>query len=143
MFRTRPAKSHGRPVPADTLLLSRQREAAPEDVQRSNGLAIHVLARLSRRMLGFMHELEALTLQIGVQRVVGFVLGDAGEGARERSDGTVSLQVSKATLAALLSLTPGSFSTVLCELEHAGLFEVNKRDTRIVDVARLAVHQAA
>jgi CRP-like cAMP-binding protein len=54
---------------------------------------------------------------------------------------TVSLPVSKATVASRLSLTPEYFSRVLRELEDARLIEVDKRDIRILDVKRLAEYQ--
>jgi CRP-like cAMP-binding protein len=50
---------------------------------------------------------------------------------------TVSLPVSKATIASRLSLTPEYFSRVLHELEADGLIEIDKREIRILDVARL------
>ena len=53
----------------------------------------------------------------------------------------VSLPVSKAAIASRLSLTPEYFSRVLNELETAGLIQVDKRDIRIPDTARLANHQ--
>jgi CRP-like cAMP-binding protein len=51
---------------------------------------------------------------------------------------TVSLPVSKATIASRLSLTPEYFSKVLHELEAEKLIEIDKRDIRIIDVPRLA-----
>lgn len=142
MFQHRSCMVSGQAL-TETLLLSVQREAVLEEVQRSSGFALHMLARLSRRTLGLMHELEAQTLQSGVQRVVNYLLGESAEGARACSGGTVSLPVSKATVASLLSLTPEYFSKVLRELELAGLIRVDKRDIRIVDSARLAAYQAA
>jgi CRP-like cAMP-binding protein len=56
---------------------------------------------------------------------------------------TVSLPVSKATVASRLSLTPEYFSRVLRELEDAKLIEVDRRDIRILDAKRLATYQAA
>ncbi|HQD65928.1 MAG TPA: helix-turn-helix domain-containing protein, partial [Casimicrobium huifangae] len=60
----------------------------------------------------------------------------------ERADDavTVSLPVSKATLASRLSLTPEYFSRVLRELEDAKLIEVDRRDIRIPDVKRLSAY---
>lgn len=54
---------------------------------------------------------------------------------------TVSLPVSKATVASRLSLTPEYFSRVLHELEGAGLIAIDKRDIRILDVKRLARYE--
>ena len=50
---------------------------------------------------------------------------------------TVSLPVTKATLASRLSLTPEYFSKVLRELEDQKLIEIDKRDIRIIDAKRL------
>jgi CRP-like cAMP-binding protein len=55
---------------------------------------------------------------------------------------TVSLPVSKATIASRLSLTPEYFSKVLHELEAEGLIEIDKRDIRIIDVQRLSDYGA-
>ena len=51
---------------------------------------------------------------------------------------TVSLPVSKATVASRLSLTPEYFSRVLHQLESEGLIEIARREIRILDVRRLA-----
>ena len=96
---------------------------------------------LSRRLHGLVHDVQAYALQSGVQRVIGYLLRDqethdaAGGGAV-----TVSLPVSKATIASRLSLTPEYFSRVLHELEAAQLIEVDRRDILILDVQRLAAY---
>jgi CRP/FNR family transcriptional regulator, dissimilatory nitrate respiration regulator len=56
---------------------------------------------------------------------------------------TVSLPVSKATIASRLSLTPEYFSRVLHELEAHGLIEIDRRDIRILDAKRLSGYQPA
>jgi CRP-like cAMP-binding protein len=55
----------------------------------------------------------------------------------------VSLPVSKAAVASRLSLTPEYFSACCVNWKRPGLIEVDKRDIRIPDTARLANHQAA
>ncbi len=86
-----------------------------------------------------MHDVQAYALQNGVQRVIGYLLRDQGvEDCVSGEIVTVSLPVSKATVASRLSLTPEYFSRVLRELEEAGLIEVDKRDIRILDPQRLA-----
>ncbi len=126
----------------DSLMLTVQRQAVLDELERDNRFAMRMLAGLSRRLHGLVSDVQAYALQSGVQRFIGYLLrDDAGE---ERPGGavlTVSLPVSKATLASRLSLTPEYFSRVLRELEEAGLIEVDKRDIRILDVARLAAYQ--
>lgn len=126
----------------DSLLLTVHRHVVMEGLQSDPRFALRMLAGLSRRLHGLVHDVQAYALQNGVQRVIGYLLGDHATG--EESTGevlTVSLPVSKATLASRLSLTPEYFSRVLRELEEARLIEVDKRDIRILDVRRLAAYQ--
>jgi CRP-like cAMP-binding protein len=81
-----------------------------------------------------------------MQRVIGYLLrdqrfdkGPPGDGADVAA--TVSLPVSKATVASRLSLTPEYFSRVLHELEGAGLIAIDKRDIRNLDAKRLAGYE--
>jgi CRP-like cAMP-binding protein len=90
-----------------------------------------------------VHDVQAYALHSGLQRVIGYLLGDQGDDEEAATTGsvTVSLPVSKATIASRLSLTPEYFSRVLHELEAAGLIAVDKRDIRIPDVAALTRYQ--
>ncbi|MBI5720534.1 MAG: Crp/Fnr family transcriptional regulator [Burkholderiales bacterium] len=133
---------------ADTLLLSVHRETVMDELRRDWRFAARMLAGLSRRLHGLVHDVQTHALQSGLQRVIGYLLrdltggdagGDAGEPAGSEAV-TVSLPVSKATVASRLSLTPEYFSRVLRELEDAGLVEVAGRDIRIPDVRRLAAY---
>jgi CRP-like cAMP-binding protein len=126
-------------VLADSLLLTVHRHIVMEELQRDARFALRMLAGLSRRLHGLVQDVQAHALQNGVQRVIGYLLReqpphDGGEVL------TVSLPVSKATVASRLSLTPEYFSRVLRELEEARLIEVDKRDIRILDVQRLAAY---
>ena len=128
---------------ADSLLLTVHRHIVTEELQRDPRFALRMLAGLSRRLHGLVHDVQAYALQNGVQRVIGYLLRDQGPADAAQSEAfTVSLPVSKATVASRLSLTPEYFSRVLRELEEARLIEVDKRDIRILDVQRLAAYQA-
>jgi CRP-like cAMP-binding protein len=97
---------------------------------------------LSRRLHGLIKDVEGYALHSGVQRVIGYLLGDRMNESEIAAESiTITLPVSKAAIASRLSLTPEYFSRVLNELETAGLIEVNKRDIRIADTARLANYQ--
>jgi CRP-like cAMP-binding protein len=141
----------------DTLLLSVSKEAVVAEIERDPRFAMRMLAGISRRLHGLVHDVQAYALHSGMQRVIGFLLrdlpedaddaagfslADAGCGAQPapRPDLRVSLPVSKATIASRLSLTPEYFSRVLHELEAAGLIAIDKRDIRILDPVRLARH---
>ncbi|MBA4176452.1 MAG: Crp/Fnr family transcriptional regulator [Leptothrix sp. (in: Bacteria)] len=128
---------------SDTTLLTVERDAVVAELEKDSRFAMRMLAGLSRRLHGLVHDVQAYALQSGVQRVVGYLLRDQvlddqnGEEAR-----TVSLPVSKATVASRLSLTPEYFSRVLRELEAAGLISVDKRDIHILDSKQLAAYRS-
>lgn len=141
MFLGRPCMVNAQTL-ADSLLLTVQRRAVIDEVRRDDRFAMRMLAGLSRRLHGLVGDVQAYALQNGVQRVIGYLLRDqAPDGAGAGQAVTVSLPVSKATVASRLSLTPEYFSRVLRELEDAELIEVDKRDIRILDVKRLATYQ--
>ncbi len=124
----------------DSLVLTVQRQTVLDELQRDARFALRMLAGLSRRLHGLVHDVQAYSLQSGVQRVIGYLLRD--QGVNEGGEAvTVSLPVSKATVASRLSLTPEYFSRVLRELEQAKLIEIDKRDIHILDVGRLAAYQ--
>ncbi|MBZ8138457.1 Crp/Fnr family transcriptional regulator [Rubrivivax gelatinosus] len=143
---------------ADTLVLSVGKAAVLAEIERDSRFAMRMLAGISRRLHGLVHDVQAYSLHSGMQRVIGYLLRDLPEEAddaaafsladagvtpaasAQRRDLRVSLPVSKATIASRLSLTPEYFSRVLHELEAAGLIEIDKREIRIPDAKRLAGH---
>ena len=142
MFLAKPSVVNAQAL-ADSLLLSVQRHAVLEELRRDDRFALRLLAGLSRRLHGLVHDVQAYSLQSGVQRVIGYLLRDQQtDDAAGCGSVTVSLPVSKATVASRLSLTPEYFSRVLHELEAAQLIRVDKRDIHILDIARLAAYDA-
>ncbi|MDO5625974.1 MAG: Crp/Fnr family transcriptional regulator [Pseudomonadota bacterium] len=126
----------------DSLVLTVDKAVVLHEIQFSPDFSLRMLAGLSRRLHGLIKDVQAYALHSGVQRVIGYLLGDRmaeDEVATEAI--TVSLPVSKAAIASRLSLTPEYFSRVLHELEAAGLIQVDKRDIHIADTARLAQYQ--
>lgn len=127
---------------SDTLLLTIDKEVVLREVRTNPDFSLRMLARLSRRLHGLIKDVEGYTLHSGVQRVIGYLLGDRFNESEAASEAiTVSLPVSKAAIASRLSLTPEYFSRVLNELETAGLIQVDKRDIHIPDTAGLANYQ--
>jgi CRP/FNR family transcriptional regulator, dissimilatory nitrate respiration regulator len=125
----------------DTLLLTVKKDAVVGEIERDPRFAMRMLAGISRRLHGLVHDVEAYALHSGVQRVIGYLLRDQiAEDCVSGEVITVSLPVSKATIASRLSLTPEYFSRVLHELEAAGLVRIDKRDVHIADVQRLAAY---
>ena len=127
----------------DSLILSIEKDVVLREIGASPEFALRMLAGLSRRLHGLIKDVEAYALHSGVQRVIGYLLGDDNLDETENASQaiTVSLPVSKAAIASRLSLTPEYFSRVLNELETAGLIHVDKRDIHISDTARLANYQ--
>jgi CRP-like cAMP-binding protein len=124
---------------SDMLLLTVSKRAVLAEIERDHRFALRMLAGLSRRMHGLVHDVEAYSLHSGLQRVIGFLLRDqALEDCDAAEVRTVSLPVSKATIASRLSLTPEYFSRVMHELEAHGLIEIDRRDIRILDAQRLS-----
>jgi CRP/FNR family transcriptional regulator, dissimilatory nitrate respiration regulator len=127
---------------ADTLLLTVSKSAVHDEIARDHRFALRMLAGLSRRLHGLIHDVEAYALHSGLQRVIGYLLREQPIADCEPAEArTVSLPVSKATIASRLSLTPEYFSRVLHELADRGLIEIDRREIRIVDAPRLARFQ--
>jgi CRP/FNR family transcriptional regulator, dissimilatory nitrate respiration regulator len=144
MFTNRPYIVNAQAL-TDTLLLSVSKDAVVGEIETDPRFALRMLAGISRRLHGLVHDVESYALRSGMQRVIGYLLRD--QDTEEGQDGagsvaTVSLPVSKATIASRLSLTPEYFSRVLHELEGAGLIAIDKRDIRILDAKRLAGYEA-
>jgi CRP-like cAMP-binding protein len=143
MFSSRPYILSSQSL-ADTLLLTVSKQAVLAEIERDHRFALRMLAGMSRRLHGLVHDVEAYSLHSGLQRVIGFLLRDqALEDGEPGTVRTVSLPVSKATIASRLSLTPEYFSRVLHELEAHGLIEIDRRDIRILDAQRLSAYQLA
>lgn len=147
-------------VLTDTLLLSVGKPAVLHEIESDPRFALRMLAGISRRLHGLIHDVQAYALHSGMQRVIGYLLRDmpgeldgaevTGPGALDALDDAersaralrVSLPVSKATIASRLSLTPEYFSRVLHDLADQGLIEIDKREIHIPDPGRLARYQA-
>jgi CRP-like cAMP-binding protein len=131
-------------VLTDSLMLTVSKQAVIAEIARDHRFALRMLGGLSRRLHGLVHDVEVYALHSGLQRVIGYLLRDqALEGCEASKVCTVSLPVSKATIASRLSLTPEYFSRVLHELEAKGLIEIDRRDIRIPDPRRLSSYQIA
>ena len=127
---------------ADTLLLTIEKTAVLREIAGNPDFSLRMLAGLSRRLHGLIKDVQGYALHSGVQRVIGYLLGDRVNETEVASEAiTVSLPVSKAAIASRLSLTPEYFSRVLHELESAGLIHVDRRDIHIADTGRLAEYQ--
>ncbi len=141
MFTNRPYIINAQAL-TETLLLTVSKAVVLTEIGQDPRFALRMLAGISRRLHGLVQDVEGYALRSGLQRVIGYLLRDQDMADGGRSETiTVSLPVSKATIASRLSLTPEYFSRVLHELESAELIEVDRRDIRILDSKRLAAYQ--
>lgn len=123
----------------DTLLVRVSKATVFSEIEHDPRFALRMLAGISRRLHGLVQDVEGYALHSGIQRLIGYLLRDVQDtGAAILQAVTVSLPVSKATIASRLSLTPEYFSRVMHELEAEGLIAIDKRDVRILDVQALA-----
>ncbi len=92
----------------DSLLLSVSKTAVLNEIERDSRFALRMLAGISRRLHGLVHDVQAYALHSGMQRVIGYLLSDLpddvsshnGNGAAEmQREFRLSLPVSKATIA--------------------------------------------
>ncbi len=127
----------------DTLLMEVSKQAVFGEIQRDPRFSMHMLAGIARHLHRLLRDVEGYALQSGMQRLIDYLLRDVPTGNMvNRGVITVSLPVSKATIASRLSLTPEYFSRVLHELEAERLIEIDKREIRILDAERLASYGA-
>lgn len=145
MFNNRPYIVNAQAL-SDTAIVSIKRQAILLEIEHDHRFALRMLAGISRKLHGLIHDVESYSLRSGMQRVIGYLLhedapasvGNLNEGCAKR---IVNLPVSKATLASRLSLTPEYFSRVLHELITEGLIAVDKRRIHIEDPQRLSQYQ--
>lgn len=128
----------------EAMVLTVGKHAILEEIERDPRFCMRMLAGVSRRLHGLVRDVESYALHSGAQRVIGYLLRDVADdqdGEPGNQPLTVSLPVSKATIASRLSLTPEYFSRVLHELEAEGLIQIDRRDIRIREPRRLARYQ--
>jgi CRP-like cAMP-binding protein len=127
----------------DCVVLAIDGGAVLAAMRRESELALAMLALISRRLNNFVRDVQIGALQSGVQRVIGYLLRELDQTQRSQTAPlTISLPVSKATIASRLSMTPEYFSRVLHGLEADGLIRIDKRTIHISSVAQLAQHNA-
>ena len=120
---------------ADSMLLHVARHAVFEELGPS-GFARRMIAGLAQRLHGLVRDVEAYTLRSSHERVIGYLLAEAPDGA---AGGAAELRLTpgKSVIASRLNMTPEHFSRILHELGSAGLIEIQGRTVRIPDLARL------
>jgi CRP-like cAMP-binding protein len=137
----------GRPYPVSavgllaTVLLSVPASGVLDLVAADPMFARRMLAGMSVRLHTMINDVESLSLRSGAQRVIGLLLGLAGDGAGPGAE--VTLPAGKAVLASRLNLTPETFSRTLRDLTGAGMIRVGGRRITLLDPTGLATFGGA
>ncbi|GAB2876755.1 Crp/Fnr family transcriptional regulator [Uliginosibacterium flavum] len=126
----------------DSLVLSIPREPVQELIDTNKLFARKMLAGLSVRLHSLVKDVEGYALRSSSQRLIGYLLGEAGEGGLAQGALEIDLPTSKQVLASRLSVTPETFSRILHTLSSAGLVEVDGKTIRVPDVSRLRDYEA-
>lgn len=138
----------GRPFPvtaealSDSLVLGIPREPVQELIDTDKLFARKMLAGLSLRLHSLVQDVEGYALRSSTQRLIGYLLREAGDGGLAQGALEIDLPTSKLVLASRLSVTPETFSRILHSLSSAGLIAVDGKTIRVPDVARLRDFEA-
>lgn len=97
-------------------------------LKNSTELCFGVMAAMSRRTMGLIQEIDALSLQSGNSRVASYLLAHTS-----KQQPFYQLPVSKKTLALLLSVKPETLSRIIRCLTNAGVIKVNDKEIEIID----------
>lgn len=122
---------------ADSLLLHISKSTLDAELVRDRRLARMMLAGLSRRLVGLVHDVEAYSLRSGMQRVIGYLLRDIDQHDDLTPPIRIVLDTSKGVIASRLNLTPEHFSRILGELSQEKLITVKGAEITILDPERL------
>ena len=100
-------------------------------LRESTDTCIRLLGTLSMRLHHRLNEIDSLSLQNSMLRVVNYLLRRLGDSGA--APGVVELEASKKVIAARLSIQPETFSRVLHALSESGAVSVDGRAIRITD----------
>lgn len=126
---------------ADSMLLYVSKAAVFDELERDPRFARRMIAGLSQRLHYLMKDMEGYSMHSGVQRVIGFLLRDAGDGTPPERGLEVTLPATKGVIASRLNLTQEHFSRILHELVAKGLIKVRGRTIVIPDVQTLRTYE--
>lgn len=132
---------------ADSLLLHVSKDTVNEELAHNPAFARRMIAGLSIRLHGLIHDVESYSMRSGTERFVGYLLRLGGDDLQSEDSVSdvcaetvkprIRLPATKATIASRLNLTPEHFSHVIHDLAARGLIEIEGREIVIVDMERL------
>jgi len=123
---------------ADSELLLFPRRAFLELLERNPGIAVRMLASLSRWLKRMTDLVESLSLRDVEARLVFYLSEELkSRGIPARDGATLDLPVSKSVLAARLGTVPETFSRTLKKLQDEGRIAVRGKQIRILSADSL------
>ncbi len=120
---------------ADSRLLYIAKQGIFAAIDHDSAFARRMLAGLSIRLRGLIHDVEDYSLRSSTQRVIGFLLQLAGTPASDPVE--LELPASKHIIASRLNLTPETLSRILHSLSESGLIAVKGKYIAVLSLARL------
>ena len=124
---------------ADSLLLHVSKHAVFEEIRSNRTFALKMLAGLSIRLHGLVHDVADYSLSTSMQRLIGFLLSQDKSGTKLEPGTSITfpLPAGKAVIASRLNITPETFSRLLHDLSSSGLITVRGRDITLLDPEKL------
>ncbi|MDE1943161.1 MAG: Crp/Fnr family transcriptional regulator [Betaproteobacteria bacterium] len=120
----------------DSQLLLVAKSAVFEEIAQNRSFALKMLAGLSIRLHGLVHDVAAYSLDTAIQRLIGFLLSQDLQENEQRQP-TVRLPAGKGVIASRLNISAETFSRILHDLTESGLIEVQGRDIILKNVETL------
>lgn len=121
---------------SDSKLLHITKETVFAEIDRDPRFARRMLAGLSFRLHHLISDIEMLTMQSGLQRVIGYLLSNISPD-NAASETEITLPAQKNIIASHLNLTQEHFSRILHDLVAGGQIEVDGRTIHIRNRAKL------
>jgi CRP-like cAMP-binding protein len=121
---------------SDSLLLHVAKSAVFDEIERNRAFALKMLAGLSIRLHGLIHDVAAYSLDTATQRLIGFLLAQEPD-EDDAGHCRVTLPAGKAIVASRLNISPETFSRMLHDLAERGVIEVQGRNILLLQPEEL------
>ena len=115
----------------DSLLICVDKKDIDAAIDSDAAFARRMLAGLSLRLQTLVHDIETVTLQNAMQRIVTYLL------EQPRNGSLTSFPVNKNIIASKLGLTPETLSRLLHQLSSTGLIAVDGKEVMLLDLPAL------
>lgn len=141
MFLDRPCPVFAEAL-ADTLLLHIGASAVLDQLSQDPNFARKLLAGMAIRLHSMIRDVESISLNSSVQRVIGYLLQEVhSTPCAPGAEQTLTLPTSKQVIASRLNLTPETLSRIFHQLSETGLITVQGKHITLHDVDALSHYE--